>query len=74
MSDNEKKYIKRDILKITIYTTDWTSMKMVPMSAFVIKGHFGWSITDVFNKTPTLSSKVSDINHIEIIFNTNETD
>ena len=39
MSDNEKKYIKRDILKITIYTTNWTSMKMVPMSDFVIKGH-----------------------------------
>jgi len=57
MSDNEKKYIKRDILKITIYTTDWTSMKMVPMSAFVIKGHFGWSKTDIFNQTTTLSSK-----------------
>ena len=74
MSDNEKKYIKRDIFKITIYTTDWTSMKMVPMSAFVKMGHFVWSKTDVFNQILTLSSKVSDINHIEIIFNTNETD
>ncbi len=50
MSDNEKKDIKRDILKITIFTTDWKSMKMVPMSAFVIKGHFRWSKTDVFNQ------------------------
>ena len=56
MSDNEKKYIKRDILKITIYTTNWRSMKMVPMSAFVIKGHFEWTNTDVFNQTLTLSS------------------
>jgi len=32
-------------------------MKMVPMSAFVIKGHFGWSNTDVFNQNQTLRSK-----------------
>ena len=56
MSYNEKKYVKRDILKITIYTTNWTSMKMFPMSAFVKMGHFGWLKTDVFNQTLTIRS------------------